>query len=100
MRRCEKCGTEIDYLCQACFMDRKPRRPQEKPIEETTVYKMCQKKMAYFDNWSAIKAARSSSERTHENIEPYKCPYGMHWHIGHSNPGNKRIQNEKQSFRK
>lgn len=31
----------------------------------------------------AAGLARKASEETGENITPYRCPFGSHFHIGH-----------------
>ena len=42
----------------------------------------CGDKHHYADEAEALEAARRRAKAGHR-VEPYKCQFGPHWHIGH-----------------
>lgn len=58
-------------------------------MEEQTNEKWvaCLRKKKYETPLEALEAAHYANVRTgHGNIQPYECPYGDHYHIGHALP--------------
>lgn len=45
--------------------------------------KTCATKKLYTNKNKAKYVAGMRSKDTKEQLEPYKCNYGKHWHIGH-----------------
>ena len=43
----------------------------------------CERKKRYSNKNIARLKAHHASQKTGEAIEPYKCHYAKHWHIGH-----------------
>lgn len=58
------------------------------PITAKIMDRHCTRKKQYPNKNAARCRAGESTKRIGEYIEPYKCKYAKHWHIGHGKTSN------------
>ena len=57
-------------------------------------YNACDRKLPYDTIEAAEFVLRSMREKgkAHEGLQPYRCPYGDHWHLGRKHKRERQRQ--------